>query len=228
VSGGDPAASAPGSAAELGFAVEAVEPWKYAAVPTLRFRLRIGSLGGQPIRSLALSTQIRIAVTRRPYGPEEQQRLVELFGDPAGWGRTLRSLLWTHTTLVVQAFTGSTVVEMPVPCTYDFDVVAAKYLSALEDGEVPLELLFNGTVFYADDRGSLRTALLAWDREAECRLPVRVWRETMEHYFPDTAWLRLRKGTFDRLYAYKAGRALPTWEHALEELLQAGEQRGKT
>jgi hypothetical protein len=228
VSGGAPAVPAPGSTAELGFAVEGVEPWEYAAVPTLRFRLRIESLGGQPIRSLALSTQIRIAVTRRPYGPEAQERLVELFGSPAGWGRTLRSLLWTHTTLVVQAFTGSTVVEMPVQCTYDFDVVAAKYLNALDDGDVPLELLFNGTVFYTDESGSLRTALVAWDREAECRLPVRVWRETMEHYFPGTAWLRLRKETFDRLYAYKAGRALPTWEHALEELLQAGEGRRET
>ena len=213
-----------GAVPELGFAVEGIEPWEYAAVPTLRVRLRIESLGGQAIRSLALTTQIRIAVTRRPYGPSAQERLVELFGDPSGWGQTLRSLLWTHTTLIVQGFTGSTVVEMPVPCTYDFDVVAAKYLHALEDGDVPLELLFSGTVFYADEGSLLRTALISWDKEAEVRLPVRVWKETMNHYFPESAWLRLRKETFDRLYAYKAGRALPTWEHALDELLQASER----
>jgi hypothetical protein len=209
---------------ELGFSVVDVEPWEYAVVPTLRFRVRIESLGGQPIRSLALATQIRIAVTRRPYGPAAQERLVEVFGDPAGWGQTLRSLLWTHTTLVVQAFTESTVVDMPVACTYDFDVVAAKYLHALEDGDVPLELLFSGTMFYADERGLLRTALISWDKEAECRLPVRVWRDTMNHYFPGTAWLRLRKETFDRLYAYKAGRALPTWEHAVDALLEGSER----
>jgi hypothetical protein len=212
---------------DLGFAVEGIEPWEFAVVPTLRFRLRIESLGGQPIRSLALATQIRIAVTRRSYGPATQERLVELFGHPAGWGQTLRSLLWTHTTLVVPAFTGSTIVEMPVTCTYDFDVVAAKYLHALEDGEVPLELLFSGTVFYADERGGLRTALISWEKEAEFRLPVRVWKEMMDHYFPDTAWLRLRKQTFERLYAYKAARALPTWEHALEALLQASERPAK-
>jgi hypothetical protein len=223
VAAGGPALPAQASVPELAFAVAGVEPWEYAAVPTLRLRLRIESAGGQPIRSLALTTQIRIAVTRRPYGPAAQARLVELFGEPGGWGRTLRSLLWTHTTLTVQAFSGSTVVDMPVPCTYDFDVVAAKYLHALEDGEVPLELLFSGTMFYADERGLLRTALISWDREAECRLPVRVWKQTMDHYFPDSAWLRLRKQTFDRLYAYKAARALPTWEHALDALLEASE-----
>ncbi len=208
------------SVPELGFAVDGIEPWTYAAVPTLRFRLRIESLGGQPIRSLALATQIRIAVTRRQYADAAQQRLVELFGEPSRWGQTLRSLLWTHTTLVVQAFTGSTAVDMPVPCTYDFDVVAAKYLHALEDGDVPLELLFSGTVFYADERGLLRTALISWDKEAEVRLPVRVWRETMDHYFPDTAWLRLRKETFDRLYAYKAAHTLPTWDSAVDALVR--------
>ena len=226
MAGADLAAGSPsafpalGPVPELGFAVEGIEPWTFAAVPTLRFRLRIESLGGQPIRSLALATQIRIAVTRRQYDTAAQERLVELFGDRSRWGQTLRSLLWTHTTLVVQAFTGSTVVEMPVPCTYDFDVVAAKYLHALADGDVPLDVLFSGTVFYADERGLLRTALISWDKEAEARLPVRVWRETMDHYFPDTAWVRLRKESFDRLYAYKAAHTLPTWDAAVDALMR--------
>jgi hypothetical protein len=209
-----------GSVPELAFAVEGAEALPFAAVPTLGFRLRIESLGGEPIRSLALTTQIRIAVTRRSYDPATQERLVEVFGEPPRWGQTLRSLLWTHTTLNVQAFTGSTVAEMPVTCTYDFEVVAAKYLHALEDGDVPLELLFSGTIFYADENGLLRTALISWDKEAEYRLPVRVWRDVMEQYFPHSAWLRLSRETFDRLYAYKAQLALPTWEDAVKALLE--------
>jgi Family of unknown function (DUF6084) len=215
--------AAPTAIPELGFTVDGVDAVPFAAVPTLGFRLRIESLGGDPIRSLVLTTQIRIAVTRRAYDATTQERLVEVFGAPSQWAQTLRSLLWTHTTLNVPAFTGSTVVEMPVACTYDFEVAAAKYLHALEDGEVPLELLFSGTVFYAGEGGFLRTALVSWDKEAQYRLPVRVWRELMDQYYPESAWLRLRKETFDRLYAYKARRALPTWEHAVEALLRDAE-----
>ncbi len=136
----------------------------------------------------------------------------------------MRSLLWTHTTLQVPPFSESTVVDMPVACTYDFEVVAAKYLHALEEGEVPLEFLFSGTVFYAGEGGWLQTARISWEKEAEFRLPVRLWKETMEHYFPNSAWIRLRKDAFDRLYDYKARRGLPTWEAAVEALLRASEQ----
>ena len=210
--------------ADLDFGVEGAEVLEFAAVPSLLFKLRIENLEEEPIRSVALNTQIRIAATQRHYEAAEQERLLEVFGEPHKWGDTLRSLLWTHTTLQVPQFSGSTVVDMPVACTYDFEVVAAKYFHALEDGEVPLEFLFSGTVFYAGEDGWLQTARISWEKEAEFRLPVRLWKETMEHYFPNSAWIRLRKDAFDRLYNYKARRGLPTWEAAVEALLRASEQ----
>ena len=215
-----------GSVPDLDFEVEGADVLRYAAAPTLTFRVRIEARGGEAIRSLALTTQIRIAATRRSYDERAQARLVELFGDPSRWSQTLRSLLWAHTTVSVPAFTGSTVVEMPLPCTYDFDVAATKYFHALGDGEVPLEFLFSGTVFYAGGQG-LQAARIPWDREAHFRLPVRLWKEMMEHYFPGTAWLRLRTDTFDRLYAYKAERGLASWEDAVEALLAAEAERGE-
>ncbi len=210
--------------ADLDFAVEGAEVLEFAAVPSLLFKLRIENLEEEPIRSVALNTQIRIATTQRHYEAAEQERLLEVFGEAHRWGNTLQSLLWTHTTLQVPPFSGSTVVDMPVACTYDFEVVAAKYLHALEEGEVPLEFLFSGTVFYAGEGGWLQTARISWEKEAEFRLPVRLWKETMEHYFPNSAWIRLRKDAFDRLYDYKARRGLPTWEAAVEALLRASEQ----
>jgi hypothetical protein len=132
-------------------------------------------------------------------------------------------MLWTHTSAVVPAFTGSTVVDLPVPCTYDFNLAAAKYFYALEGGEVPLCLLFSGTVFYAAGDGALQVAPIPWEKETTFRLPVRVWKDMMELYYPNSAWLCLRKDVFDRLYRYKSSRALPTWEQALENLLAAGE-----
>ncbi|MCA1729331.1 MAG: DUF6084 family protein [Actinobacteria bacterium] len=209
---------------DLDFGVEGAEVLEYAAVPSLLFKLRIENLEEEPIRSVSLNTQVRIAATQRHYETAEQERLLEVFGEPHRWGTTLRSLLWTHTVLQVPRFSGSTVVDMPIPCTYDLEVVAAKYFYAVEDGEVPLEFLFSGTVFYAGEGGGLQVARISWEKEAEFRLPVRVWKEMMERYFPNSAWIRLRKDAFDQLYDYKVRMGLPSWEAAVETLLRASEQ----
>jgi uncharacterized protein DUF6084 len=209
----------PLTAPALAFAVVNAERVEHAAAPTLGFSLRVEAPGGEAIRSVLLDVQLQIAARRRRYEPEAQERLLELFGPVKDWGATLRNLLWTRTTLVVPQFSGSTVVALQIPCTYDMDVLASKYLDALADGEVPLEFLFSGTVFYAGPAGQLQAARIAWDRDAEYQLPVRVWRETMDHHFPGTAWLRLPKPSFDRLCAYKARNAYSSWEQALGELL---------
>jgi hypothetical protein len=212
---------------DLDFGVEGAEVLEFAAVPSLLFKLHVENLEEEPIRSVALNTQIRIAATQRHYDAAEQERLLEVFGEPSRWKDTLRSLLWTHTVLQIPPFSRSTVVDMPVPCTYDLEVIGAKYIYALEDGEVPLEFLFSGTVFYAGEGGRLQVERISWEKEAEFRLPVRLWKEMMEHYFPNSAWIRLRKDAFDKLYDYKVSKGFPTWEAAVEALLRASEQEAK-
>jgi hypothetical protein len=209
---------------DLDFRVESAEVLEFAAVPSLLFKLRIENLEEEPIRSVVLNTQIRIAATQRHYDAAEQERLLEMFGEPGRWKDTLRSLLWTHTVLQLPPFSGGVVVDMPVTCTYDLEVVWAKYFNALEEGEVPLEFLFSGTVFYARQDGRLQVERISWDKEAEFRLPVRLWKEMMEHYFPNSAWIRLHRDAFDRLYDYKIRNGLPTWEAAVETLLPTSEQ----
>jgi hypothetical protein len=201
---------------ELGFSVDGAARVEHTAVPTLRFALGVTSQ--TPVRSVLLDVQLQIAARRRGYDASAHERLFELFGPTADWGTTLRTLLWTRTTLVVPAFEGSTVVDLDVPCSYDLEVTASRYLDALSDGEVPLEFLFSGSVFYSGADGELQTTRLSWESEAEYRLPVRVWKETMERYFRGTAWVRLRKDSFDRLSAYKSRNALATWDDALEAL----------
>lgn len=213
-------AVSPATIPELGFAVEAAEPLEHAAVPTLRFALRIDSRDGRPIRSILLDTQIQIAARRRPYDAAAHDRLFELFGPVANWGTSLRTLLWTRTTLVVPPFTGTTTVDLHVPCSYDLEVVASRYFDALADGEVPLEFLFSGTVFAGTP---LQATRISWEEEAEYRLPVQVWKETMDRHFRGTAWLRLGKDAFDRLSAYKSRRALASWDEAVDGLLEGRE-----
>lgn len=205
-----------GTLTQLSFSVRAGEPVEHAAAPTLRFVVGIES--DRDVRSLLLDTQIQIAVRRRHYDGAAEDRLFGLFGPREGWGSSLRTLLWTRQTTVVPPFDGATEVELLVPCSYDLEVAASAYFDAFEDGHVPLEFLFSGAVFYAGAAGLLQVERLSWDHEAECRLPVALWKETMERHFPGTAWLRLPKDAFDRLVAYRSRNAL-SWEAAVERLL---------
>jgi hypothetical protein len=213
---------------DLNFQVEGAEAVAYAAAPLLSFKLRVTNAdANEPIHTVALRCQIQIETTRRRYNEGEQERLLDLFGEPERWGQTLRAMLWTHTSMVVTPFQGSTLVEMPVPCTFDFNVAATKYFAGLEDGEVPLALLFSGTVFYEGEAGALQVSQISWEKEAKYKLPVSVWREMMNFYYPNSAWLTLRRDVFDRLNEYKMRRGIPTWEQALDSLLPASKKTGE-
>jgi hypothetical protein len=229
---------------DLSFEVVGAEAPAFAAVPTLIFKLRVDNKdegdrkGPHPsqhlprpygnetgrqerIHSVALRCQIQLAVTRRRYSAEAQARLLEVFGEPKRWGETLRSLLWTHANTMVPQFSESIIVDLPVPCTYDFEVVSTKYFNALEEGDIPLNFLFSGTIFYEGEEGNLQVAQISWSKEASFRLPVVLWQEMMQRYYPNSAWIHLHKDVFDRLYQYKATHSFPTWEEVMVRLLQA-------
>jgi hypothetical protein len=208
------------SSPDLGVTVVDVAAEPHAATPTLRFDLEIESRNGVRVRSAMITAQVRIAADRRPYDATEQARLADVFGGADQWSTALRSFYWTHATFVVPPFDERTVVGLLVPCTFDFEVVAAKYLHSVVNGVVPLELLFSGSVFYSDDEGLLKTTRLNWATEASFRFPVRVWKEMIDHYFPESAWIRMRRDAFDRLCAYKTQRALTSWEQTIDTLLR--------
>jgi hypothetical protein len=202
----------------LRFAVRGVTPVAPAAVPTVEFAVAIDS-GETAIRSILLDVQIQIAARQRDYHHEADAGLQELFGTRDRWGSTLRTLPWTRTTVVVPPFTGATTTHISVPCTYDLEVTAARYFASLRDGEVPLEFLFSGSVFYAAAGGQLQTTRIGWDQDADFRMPVAVWRELMDRHFAGTAWLRLGRAAHERLSAFRAERTLPSWDATVEALI---------
>jgi hypothetical protein len=208
---------------ELGFAVRDARALEHCAVPTIRLTLGIDSLTGHDVRSVMLNVQIQIAARRRPYEPQVQERLVDLFGTPERWGSTLSTLPWLRTTVAVPPFSGSAEVELDVPCTYDLEVKASRYLNALDSGTVPLELLFTGSVFYAGEGGVLQTAMIGWDKEAQFDMPVAVWRDMMDQHFPGSAWLRIDRETYDRLNSHRSRRQHASFEETLGALLDSGE-----
>ena len=205
---------------ELSFQIEEAVVAQFAAAPALIFKLRVKNrVVDESIHTVALRAQIQIETTRRRYTPEEQSRMLDLYGEPERWSQTLKTLLWTHASVVVPAFQGETMVELHVPCTFDFNVAATKYFAGLSAGEIPLCFQFSGTVFYAPSGGNLQVGPICWDQEARFKLPVSLWREMMDSYYPNTAWLCLRRDVFERLSQYKTQRGISTWEQVMETML---------
>jgi len=207
---------------DLRFAIVSAEPVQNAATPLMAFKLQLTNVPAEEIvHTAALRAQIQVEVTRRKYDSNEQARLQDLFGEPDRWGQTLRNMLWTHTSMVVPSFMGSTMVDLQVPCTFDFNVAATKYFHGVTSGDLPLCFQFSGTVFYQGNDQTLQVAPISWDKEAKYRLPVKVWKELMDVYYPNSAWLALQRDTFERLYQYKVREGIPTWEEAIERALNA-------
>jgi hypothetical protein len=205
---------------DLRLAIDSANPVRFAAAPLLAFKIRIANdFSDELVHTIALKAQIRMEVTRRQYDPSEQSRLRDLFGSPDRWGQTLRSMLWTHASVIVPQFRGSTTTELHVPCTFDFNVAATKYFHGLSAGDIPLCFQFSGTVFYQGQEGSLQVSPISWDKETKYRLPVKVWKALMDEYYPNSSWLALRRDVFERLYDYKVREGIPTWEQALERML---------
>jgi uncharacterized protein DUF6084 len=201
------------------FACVDARPEPHAAGPTVLLDLRITVEPGQRVHSMALRTQIRIEPRRRRYSPSEADRLVDLFGELPRWAETLQPLQLCTVSTMVPGFVGQTTTELAVPLSYDIDVAATRYLHGLEDGEVPLLLLFSGTVFYAGSTG-VQVGLVSWSEEASYRLPVAVWRAAMDQHFPGSAWLRVRRETLDALLAYRSEQAIASWDDTVARLLK--------
>ncbi|MGO9904748.1 MAG: DUF6084 family protein [Solirubrobacteraceae bacterium] len=204
---------------DLDFAVLGARPVKYAAAPMLTLDLQITEASGREVYMVALTIQLMIDPARRRYDEATRERLVELFGAPERWAVTTRSLVWSKLDVLVPAFTGTTTVTVPITCHYDLELAAAKYLHSLPDGAAPLALHFNGMIYYPSEDGGLQMVLIPWSKSIDFRMPVSVWQETIEHYYPGTAWVAVRTDTLEALQQEKLARGLATLDACVTALL---------
>jgi hypothetical protein len=205
---------------ELHFQIEGAEAVPHAATPSIALKLRITNFPAtETIHAITLRCQVQIEPAKRRYVPNEQDKLLDLFGTPERWARTVKPLLWMNTSVAVPRFTGELLVDLELPCTFDFNVAATKYFHALNSGDIPVAVMFSGTLFYEGSNGALQISQVPWDRECIYRLPVSVWKDMMEMHHPNSAWLCLRRDTFEQLYNYKVRHGLPTWEQAIAKAL---------
>jgi hypothetical protein len=209
--------------AEIDFVCTGAKPDVSAATPTISLRLNIKETSGARVHALVLRCQLRIEPQRRLYDDREAQAVRDLFGDRARWGDSLKPIQLAFVNHVVPTFVGEIDIDLALPCSYDFEIAANKYLYALDDGEVPLLMLFSGTIFTGGP-ADITVQPIPWHKEASFRLPVDVWKQTMDMHFPGSAWLRLGRETFDALHRYRIGQELMTWDDAIERLLKEADQ----
>jgi hypothetical protein len=203
---------------EVTFAVLEVTAEPYAVTPILTARIGITADGDEPVHAIALRCQVRVEPLRRGYTDDEAAGLLDLFGPRERWGTTQHNFLWQHSSTMVPGFTGATQIDLPLECTYDFEVTAAKYFHALRDGAIPLQFLFSGTVF-AKGQNNFSVRQVPWDREDHYDLPVSAWRDLMQLHYPNTGWLRLNRDTLDALAQFKSTRGLLGFDDAVTSLL---------
>jgi hypothetical protein len=203
---------------QLTFTVVDVFAEPYAAAPQLTARLRIQESTGEVIHAMALRCQVRIEPQRRAYTADEESGLLDMFGTRDRWFDTLKPFMWMQCSSMVQGFSDITEVDLAMPCTYDFEVTWSKYLHALADDTIPVVFLFSGTVFTRGTSG-FGVEQVPWDCESRYRIPVGVWKDMIELYFPNTGWIRLSHESMQSLAHYKAVRGLTTWDATVESLL---------
>ncbi len=204
---------------DLDFEVLGARSVRFAAAPMLALDLQISEPSGRQVYMVALTIQLMIEPARRAYDDGTHTRLEGLFGAPERWAVTTRSLVWAQLDIVVPAFTGTTTVAVPIACHFDLELAAAKYLYSLPDGVAPLALHFNGMIYYPAENGGLQMVLVPWNKSIDFRMPVSVWRDTIEHYYPNTAWVALRSQTLEALQQEKLRRGLATLDGCVEVLL---------
>ena len=209
---------------ELVFDCVGARAERWAVAPTLTFLIKLAETAGEAVHGIALRCQIRIEPVKRRYSDAEGERLADLFGERARWGDTMKPLQLAFAAQMVPSFSGSTEIELPVPFTYDFEVATSKYFHALEDGDIPLLLLFSGTIFVKSD-GGFRVEQVPWHKEATFRLPVATWREMMDTHYPNSAWVRVRRDTLDALSRFRSEQGLNSWDDTFSALLGEGAPR---
>ena len=159
---------------DLQFQIRGVDATTRGLSPLIGFKLQVtNAAADESIHAVLLSAQIQLQCPQRAYADTEKHKLIELFGPPEMWGQSLRNRLWAQANTTICAFRGKSDAVLQVPCTFDLNIAATKYIYALEEGDVPLLFLFSGSVFYQSD-DQLKVEPISWDKECVYQMPVRV------------------------------------------------------
>jgi hypothetical protein len=192
----------------------------FAAQPTLRFEMGVSEPSGRDIYAISVSAQINFDPARRQYDAATRESLFEIFGAPERWPSTTRSFLWTHASTIVHSFNDAITFGLEVPCTADLEVVAARYVAALPDGEVPLTMHFTGRILYEGPQRQVQVVHLPWTTSASYQMPISVWRNMMKHHHGESGFVLVHNDTLKALTKRKRACGLHSYDAVVLDLLE--------
>ena len=191
---------------DLAITVDEAEAVPFAASPMLAFKLSVANKdAAEAIHTVVLRCQIQIEVTRRRYTAEDQARLRDLFGEPDRWGQTCATCCGPTPAWWCRSSRASTTVDLQVPCTFDFNVATTKYFNGLDGrrhsaaADVQRHGFLRGR-----GRGRCTWRRFPGTKKPKFRLPLKVWKDMMDSYYPNIAWLCLRRDVFEELAAVQS------------------------
>ena len=158
---------------DLSFTVESAESVPFAAAPTLVVQAaRKNAEPDETIHTVVLRARSRLKSTRRRYSDAEKASC-----SICSASRTLEPDAALHAVDPRQRRYSRRSPAAPWPiCRCLAPSISMSpppnISTASRDGEIPLNLLFSGTVFYARPDGTLQVAPIPWDKETRFRLPV--------------------------------------------------------
>ncbi|MFI0482348.1 DUF6084 family protein [Actinomadura sp. 9N215] len=142
---------------ELGLEVLGIEAGTTAATPVLSLRVGLRRVDGGPVQCVLLTTTVTIAAA---------------------------GLSWARAGATVPTFRGGTELTLTLPCRPVVPAVAEQCRPhTVDGGGVPLDLAFDGTVFYPGENGT-RAGQAPWRHETTTVLPVRAWRDLLRDHDP--------------------------------------------
>ncbi len=217
--GGPETSGRPGEP-NLRLAVSGVRAIPHAAAPTLSFTLAVDDDSGREVFMAGLSVQIQIEPAKRSLRrrvPGEAHRALR--GPAPLDHHRAADALDRPRRCCSRPSRGRRRANIEVLCNYDVELAAAKYFHSVTDGEIPLAFHFNGSVYYATEDGRLQIVQVPWDTTADFSLPLSVWTEMIDSYYPYRGWVPVHRDTLDALQRLKARSGAPTFDAALTELL---------
>ena len=154
---------------ELAFTIVDARVEPYAVIPTLVFRSKSPRARASRFMRSRCAARSRSSRGNGAIASAKKSARLSFSARRIAGVIPCARCLWTQVSLMVPGFDDKTMIDVPITCTYDFEVVAAKYLAvARRRRSAAACFLFSGTIFA---RGQLGFSVeqISWEKEAKFR-----------------------------------------------------------
>ena len=128
-----------------------------------------------------------------------------------------KKLYWGSTNVVVGSFSAPSPAscKLRLSCGYDANLSVAKYLETVSEGEIPLELNFDGICFWGGNSQNISR------RTKDTTIPTSTWRSLVLAYYRNARWIMITSETLKTLEEFRDKWQLHTHDEVIKELIKS-------